>query len=133
MCGRKDLKQDDEIASQNSVGVIIPCPFCREKLSSTSFMNHTLSCAKNPENIRVACKGCNKSVRKIKYKEHLKRCQNPLKKFICQADKECPICLCEIKKNEAARTLTCLHRFHDQCIKDWSKKQKACPMCRAKI
>jgi len=125
VCGGKDLTEDAEGPSLNSVGVIIPCPFCQEKLSGISFMTRTLSCAKNPENIRVACKDCDK---KVKYKEHLKKCQNPLKKFIGQTEKECPICLCEIK-----RSLACLHKFHYQCIKDWTKKQKACPMCRANI
>lgn len=46
----------------------------------------------------------------------------------------CVICLEEFKndKNNLIN-LGCKHRFHTQCLKDWIKHNKKCPICRQKI
>ena len=46
----------------------------------------------------------------------------------------CVICLEEFKndKNNLIN-LGCKHRFHTQCLKDWIKYNKKCPICRQKI
>ncbi len=40
---------------------------------------------------------------------------------------ECPICFEEC---ESYIKLSCNHKFHEKCIKDWVKKSTECPMCR---
>eukprot|EP00455_Lapot_gusevi_P000805 TRINITY_DN10355_c0_g5_i1.p1 TRINITY_DN10355_c0_g5~~TRINITY_DN10355_c0_g5_i1.p1 ORF type:complete len:311 (+),score=44.58 TRINITY_DN10355_c0_g5_i1:90-935(+) len=44
-------------------------------------------------------------------------------------DSECPICM----SREADTSLPCLHSFCSQCLADWSKNQKSCPMCRSEV
>ena len=45
--------------------------------------------------------------------------------------REPPICLGEENLN---KTLSCGHKFHIKCIKDWyNKGSKTCPICRAEI
>jgi len=40
----------------------------------------------------------------------------------------------EVGLNEDKTTvLPCGHRFHDDCIKDWMKKENTCPTCRCNI
>ncbi|MDB4345583.1 hypothetical protein OAA43_00745 [bacterium] len=44
---------------------------------------------------------------------------------------ECSICLGEENLN---KTLSCGHKFHSKCIKDWyNKGSKTCPICRAEF
>ena len=45
----------------------------------------------------------------------------------------CPICLGEESKTSPqAAFLECLHWYHYECIHDWFKKQKSCPVCQHK-
>lgn len=41
---------------------------------------------------------------------------------------ECAICLSNSPKN--MRMLRCKHSFHNNCIKEWMKKEPLCPLCR---
>ena len=44
---------------------------------------------------------------------------------------ECSICLGEENLN---KTLSCGHKFHSKCIKEWREKgSNTCPICRAEI
>jgi hypothetical protein len=45
-----------------------------------------------------------------------------------QIDKNCSICLNQIEIR--AKTNTCGHSFCYECIKQWLKKNKNCPLCR---
>ena len=31
------------------------------------------------------------------------------------------------------RTLPCLHTFHAECVEEWLKKKKVCPLCQFSI
>lgn len=44
----------------------------------------------------------------------------------CQME-ECPICLQPL---ECRRQLPCKHSFHEECIEEWFKETRACPVCR---
>lgn len=47
---------------------------------------------------------------------------------------DCPVCLDEIKDDEAVRLVPgCNHGFHLECGDTWLSKQSACPVCRAVI
>ena len=39
----------------------------------------------------------------------------------------------ENRLNPQVTDLQCGHRFHDDCIKDWMKKENTCPTCRCNI
>jgi hypothetical protein len=46
----------------------------------------------------------------------------------------CIICLDEFKNNtNDLINLSCKHRFHTQCLKNWIKHNNKCPICREKI
>ena len=46
-----------------------------------------------------------------------------------EPDYECSICLSPKKKGLV--TVLCMHIFHKQCINEWVKFDKTCPICRA--
>lgn len=41
----------------------------------------------------------------------------------------CPICLQKIKFK---KTLPCSHKYCNECIKEWLRKNDSCPVCRCK-
>ena len=41
--------------------------------------------------------------------------------------KTCPICLQKIKFK---KTLPCSHKYCNECIKEWLRKNNNCPVCR---
>ncbi len=45
---------------------------------------------------------------------------------------ECPICL-EILQSSDIYVLNCLHKYHKECIVDWSKRSNLCPLCNGSI
>eukprot|EP01031_Cornospumella_fuschlensis_P037682 gene37682-45777_t len=42
----------------------------------------------------------------------------------------CPICLNELVVGESARSLSCAHIFHQQCVDEWLRVNATCPTCR---
>lgn len=46
---------------------------------------------------------------------------------------KCIICYDELKQKKNIVSLCCKHRFHTQCLKQWMKQSKSCPICREKI
>ena len=51
-------------------------------------------------------------------------------KFDC---KECVICKELLKENEFIRILNCSHIFHINCIDEWFKDNKICPICKKDV
>jgi len=49
------------------------------------------------------------------------------------AEKNCTICLDDFKKDIMLRRLLCLHVFHQECIDEWLKKSKKCPICNSDV
>lgn len=45
----------------------------------------------------------------------------------------CTVCLEEVTKGQRVRTLPCLHTFHADCVEEWLKKKKLCPLCNFPI
>ena len=42
---------------------------------------------------------------------------------------ECIICLDNMKIGEKIKILDCGHIYHYNCINDWFKRKKECPLC----
>jgi len=82
---------------------------------------------------------------------HMKECEKPLKANVIGAlpkskfkkqesfndlpadQKACTVCMTEYEEGEELTTLTCIHRYHSECIEGWFKTQDFCPICRTKI
>ena len=47
--------------------------------------------------------------------------------------KKCTICLENFEKLNKIINLSCLHMFHDECIKKWLKNNNYCPICKNEI
>ena len=45
-------------------------------------------------------------------------------------EKECTICMDEIVRNQQTVFLICDHKFHEECIVEWLKRDQKCPLCR---
>ena len=45
-------------------------------------------------------------------------------------DKICRICLMEYNEGDTLVYLTCVHRFHEECIMTWLDNKKECPICK---
>ena len=48
-------------------------------------------------------------------------------------ENKCMICMMEYEEGDQLKTLTCFHKFHSDCIKEWFKRQNFCPICRTEI
>ncbi len=44
---------------------------------------------------------------------------------------DCAICLRKLKRNKISTK--CQHSFHGKCLQEWTKRSRACPLCRANI
>lgn len=47
--------------------------------------------------------------------------------------KECGICLAEMRRRQRVTTLPCFHRFHTACINEWQDQSPSCPACRKNV
>ena len=46
---------------------------------------------------------------------------------------ECSICLTEFSNDSEVSVTKCKHVFHNECIVEWSKYKKDCPVCRKNL
>jgi len=50
------------------------------------------------------------------------------------AERQCSICLDSYREGQRAKvTPCCRNMFHEECIEDWLKSHRSCPLCRADI
>ena len=45
----------------------------------------------------------------------------------------CLICMAEFQQDEVARTLPCLHLFHQECVAPWLQQCILCPLCKYNV
>lgn len=50
-----------------------------------------------------------------------------------EGDEQCAVCRCEFEPDELVKCLPCKHYFHVDCIDQWLKDQKTCPLCFVEI
>ena len=50
-----------------------------------------------------------------------------------EGNRYCSICLEDFKIREKVAVLPCIHFFHNNCIKNWIKKQNTCPICKFEL
>eukprot|EP00928_Gymnodinium_smaydae_P027801 TRINITY_DN21381_c0_g2_i1.p1 TRINITY_DN21381_c0_g2~~TRINITY_DN21381_c0_g2_i1.p1 ORF type:complete len:329 (-),score=39.66 TRINITY_DN21381_c0_g2_i1:198-1184(-) len=48
-------------------------------------------------------------------------------------NRECSICMQEFDSVTPIRRTTCGHCFHEECLKNWFKTGRTCPVCRADL
>ncbi|GJJ77335.1 hypothetical protein EMPS_09694 [Entomortierella parvispora] len=51
----------------------------------------------------------------------------------CRISTACSICLCEYEDQEDLRRLPCDHYFHKECVDEWLKLKRTCPLCKRDI
>jgi hypothetical protein len=49
--------------------------------------------------------------------------------FPDQEDAKCVVCLGEYEEGDQLRKLQCNHVFHVECVDEWLKRHKTCPLC----
>jgi len=52
------------------------CEFCNERCFTKFLCNHKRICAKNPENVKISCRYCNRTFNLIMYQNHLRSCED---------------------------------------------------------
>lgn len=50
-----------------------------------------------------------------------------------KAVESCCICMCEIEPDQCAKISGCNHKFHFDCIEQWSKRENSCPLCKSRF
>jgi len=50
-----------------------------------------------------------------------------------QTAMSCAICLCEYESNDLLRQMPCRHLFHKECVDEWLKLKRTCPLCKFDI
>jgi len=45
----------------------------------------------------------------------------------------CTICIEEYSKGDEIKTVPCLHFYHSECIDEWLKRSKCCPVCNGAV
>ncbi|KAG0325442.1 hypothetical protein BG000_001816 [Podila horticola] len=48
-------------------------------------------------------------------------------------DAVCAICLCDYEDDEELRKMACVHYFHKECVDEWLRLHKNCPLCKRDI
>ena len=48
-------------------------------------------------------------------------------------EKQCVICLIDFEENSEIVITECKHVFHADCIKEWTRYKKDCPVCREEL
>ncbi|KAG0356791.1 E3 ubiquitin-protein ligase znrf3 [Podila minutissima] len=57
----------------------------------------------------------------------------PVDDVLDQTATSCVICLCEYEPDELLRQMPCRHLFHKDCVDEWLKLKRTCPLCKFDI
>ncbi|KAG0290747.1 hypothetical protein BGZ98_003301 [Dissophora globulifera] len=61
--------------------------------------------------------------------EQLKQLSPEERKLAGRISTSCSICLCDYEDLEELRHLPCDHYFHKECVDEWLKLKRTCPLC----
>lgn len=64
--------------------------------------------------------------------DHLKN-ENDIDYEESSTRKLCSICLEDYKINDLVKRLYCGHQFHEDCLREWTRKKINCPICKKNI
>jgi hypothetical protein len=81
----------------------------------------------------ATCDGCKERTKIKKQQEQKKQLKKLMKKSRCNEDICCSICIENIETNTHQIKLKCSHRFHPDCITQWTNRKTSCPYCRKDI
>lgn len=57
--------------------------------------------------------------------------QTLLEKFGGESiESNCPVCFSSFDNNQEVLMLDCRHYYCKNCIKEWAREERSCPMCR---
>lgn len=48
-------------------------------------------------------------------------------------DAKCVVCLGDYEEGDQLRRLACGHQFHVECVDEWLKRHRTCPLCVQEI
>ncbi|KAG0078349.1 hypothetical protein BGZ92_001492 [Podila epicladia] len=57
----------------------------------------------------------------------------PVDDTLDQTAMSCVICLCEYEPDDLLRQMPCRHLFHKDCVDEWLKLKRTCPLCKFDI
>ncbi|KAG0037730.1 hypothetical protein BGZ82_001982 [Podila clonocystis] len=57
----------------------------------------------------------------------------PVGDALDQTAMSCVICLCEYEPDDLLRQMPCRHLFHKECVDEWLKLKRTCPLCKFDI
>jgi hypothetical protein len=58
---------------------------------------------------------------------------NSINNDLKEKNKGCSICLTDFEEEDDISIINCNHLFHNNCIEEWTKYKKDCPICRDNI
>lgn len=58
---------------------------------------------------------------------------NSINNDLKEKNKDCSICLTDFNEEDDVSIINCNHLFHNNCIEEWTKYKKDCPICRDNI
>ncbi|OLY85678.1 E3 ubiquitin-protein ligase RNF38 [Smittium mucronatum] len=50
--------------------------------------------------------------------------------YYSEDDITCSICLCDYEQDDILRRMVCGHHFHKDCLDEWLKINRVCPLCK---
>ena len=50
-----------------------------------------------------------------------------------KSEDKCAICLVEFNQGDQVYFLPCMHYYHIECLRQWVKKNKICPLCKTEF
>ena len=62
-----------------------------------------------------------------------KECESACDQLESRISTACSICLCDYEDQEELRRLPCDHYFHKECVDEWLKLKRTCPLCKRDI
>ncbi|CAK80610.1 unnamed protein product (macronuclear) [Paramecium tetraurelia] len=113
---------------------IIICRYCGEKQLKKLILNHLNVCQAFAlvDQEDSQCEFCKDKIFKKFQQEHFRECvvKKMIDKQQAYKPQECSICLMDIQLNDQKGLLQCCHVFHKNCLQQWQKRSKVCPVCR---
>jgi hypothetical protein len=129
---------------EKNINCMLPTTVNKNHRSILKFLNFKVCCNKRcsswieilPYGVAY-CGAC--KIRKAETRLNC-RLSKKIKQIVCNSDNTgsekdcvCSICIDNIEINKQQIKLRCSHRFHPDCISQWTTRKTSCPCCRKEI